>query len=90
MTRSISFLAVALAFSLGATAAQAQDSANKAATPAAKAAATAKAAAKTTPVTAAKEAQRGSASKVLAPVSVHPQSSPKDGYSGCHAKDSDA
>ena len=96
MTRSISFLAVALALSLGATAAQAQDTANKAAAPAGKAATAAKAAAKTTPLTATKDAVgrsapvQSNASKALTPVGVHPQSSPKDGYSGCHSKESDA
>ena len=96
MTRSISLLAVALALSLGATAAQAQDTANKAAAPAAKSAATAKAAAKAAPVTAAKDAlgrsapSQSKASQVLVPVGAHPQSAPKDGYSGCHSKESDA
>lgn len=96
MTRSISFLAVSLALSLGATAAQAQDTANKATAPAAKSAAAAKAAAKTAPVAAAKDAvgrsapSQSNASKALLPVGMPPQSSPKDGYSGCRSKDSDA
>ena len=96
MTRSISLLSVALALSLGTAAAQAQDTADKAAAPAAKAAAAAKAATKAAPVTAAKDAMgrsapaQSNAGKALTPVGVHPQSSPKDGYSGCQSKDSDA
>jgi hypothetical protein len=96
MTRSISLLSVALALSLGTAAAQAQDTANKAAAPAAKAAAAAKAASKAAPVTVAKDPMgrsapsQSNASKSLAPVGTYPQSSPKDGSSGCHSKDSDA
>ena len=97
MTRSISLFCTALALLLSAaTAAQAQDTANKAAAPAAKSAAAARAATKAAAVTAVKDAvgrnapAQSSSTKALTPVGAYPQSAPKEGYSGCHSKESDA
>ena len=95
MTRSTSFLC--FAFALGASAAaQGQTLPDKAQTAAQKSAATAKAAPKAAPAATAKDVLRGAApavsgaTKAAAPESMRSISPAKDGYSGCHSKDSDA
>ena len=96
MTRSTSSLCFALALALGAsTAAQGQTTPDKAQADAKKSVAS-KAAPKATPAATAKDVMRGAApavsgaTKAGAPESMRSISPAKDGYSGCHSKDSDA